>query len=84
MILNVEAKPNAKKNEYSVINENTIKVRIKAPPVDGKANEAIIEYLSEILGIAKSKIILLKGTTSKYKRFEVDAEEKLIKKIISQ
>jgi uncharacterized protein (TIGR00251 family) len=75
MILNVEAKPNAKKNEYAVVNENTIKVRIKAPPVDGKANEAIIAYLSEILKIPKSKISLLKGTTSKFKRFEIDIEK---------
>jgi len=75
MIINVEAKPNARKNEYAVINENTIKVRIKARPVDGKANEALIAYLSEILGIAKSKITLLKGTTSKFKRFEIDIEK---------
>jgi uncharacterized protein len=75
MILNVEAKPNAKKNEYSVVNGNTIKVRIKAPPVDGKANEAIVAYLSEILKIPKLKISLLKGTTSKFKRFEIDIEK---------
>jgi len=74
MILNVEAKPNAKKNEHVVVNENTLKVRIKAPPVDGKANEAIIEYLSEILKLPKSKITLLKGTTSKFKRFEIEIE----------
>lgn len=75
MILHVEAKPNAKKNEYSIINENTIKIKIKAPPVDGKANEAIIEYLSEILKLPKSKIRLLKGNTSKYKQFQIEAEK---------
>lgn len=71
MILHVEAKPNARKNEYEIINEHTLKLKIKAPPVEGKANDAIVAYLSEILHIPKSKIILLKGAAAKYKQFEV-------------
>lgn len=71
MILHVEAKPNARKNEYEVVNEITLKIRIKAVPAEGKANNAIIAYLSEILQIPKSKITLLKGATAKYKQFEV-------------
>ncbi len=78
MVLNVEAKPNARKNEFSIVNENTIKVRIKAQPVDGKANEAIIEYLSEIFQVSKSKIALLKGATSKFKRFEIAVDESAV------
>jgi uncharacterized protein (TIGR00251 family) len=74
MILHVEAKPNAHKNDYEIINENTLRIRIKAPPVEGKANEAIIAYLSEILHIPKSKIVLLKGAAAKYKQFEVAIE----------
>ncbi len=79
MILNVEVKPHAGKNEYFILNEHTIKIRIKALPVAGKANEAIIEYLSEILDLPKSKIILQKGATSKYKRFDVKASEEYIR-----
>lgn len=72
--MHVEAKPNARKNEYKIINEHTLKLKIKAPPVEGKANDAIVAYLSEILHIPKSKIILLKGAAAKYKQFEVDIE----------
>lgn len=83
MILFVEAKPNAKKNQIEVLTDNTIKVRISAPPVDGKANEAIIEYLSVIFKIPKSDIKLLKGSSSKYKRFEILANnDEDIKSII--
>lgn len=71
MILHIEAKPNARKNEYEIINNHTLKIKVKAPPAEGKANEAIISYLSELLHIPKSKIVLLKGVTSKYKQFEV-------------
>ncbi len=74
MILHVEAKPNAHKNDYEIINKNSLRIRIKAPPVEGKANEAIVAYLSEILHIPKSKIVLLKGAAAKYKQFEVAIE----------
>ncbi len=47
--------------------EETIKVRIKARAIEGKANKAIIEYLSEILGIAKSKIKIVNGEKSSIK-----------------
>lgn len=60
MILFVEAKPNAKKNQIEVLSDNTLKVRITAIPLDEKANETIIEYLSEIDKIPKSDIKLLK------------------------
>ncbi|MFN4233891.1 MAG: DUF167 domain-containing protein [Bacteroidia bacterium] len=82
MILFVEAKPNAKKNQIEVLSDNTLKVRITAPPVDGKANEAIIAFLSEIFEIPKSDIKLLKGGNSKYKRFEIFAGDEDIKRII--
>lgn len=79
MILFVEAKPNARKNEIKVLSDNTLKVKISAPPVDGKANDAIIAYLSEVFEIPKSKILLLKGNTSKYKRIEILADDNMIK-----
>ncbi len=69
MIIFVEAKPKAKKNQLEVLSNNTLKIRVNAPPIDGKANKAIIEYLSEIFEIPKSNILLLKGETSKYKRY---------------
>lgn len=75
MILFVEAKPNARKNEIKVLSDNTLKVKISAPPVDGKANDAIIAYLSEVFNISKSKIKILKGETSKIKKIEIAANE---------
>lgn len=82
MILFVEAKPNAKKNQIEVLSDNTLKIRITAPPVDGKANNTLIEYLSEIFKVPKSYIKLLKGDTSKYKRIEILTDDDKIQKII--
>lgn len=83
MILFVEAKPNAKKNQIEILSDNTLKIRITAPPVDGKANKAIIEYLSEVFQVSKSSIKILKGDTSKYKRIEIIADDDKIQQIIS-
>jgi uncharacterized protein (TIGR00251 family) len=83
MILFIEAKPNSKKNQIEVVSENMLKIKISAPPVDGKANEAIIEYLSEIFKIPKSKIILQKGSSGRFKRFEIVANNEEILKVLN-
>jgi len=49
-----------------------IKIYTKAVPVDGKANKEVINLLSEALGVAKSKIKIVKGETSNKKIIEVD------------
>lgn len=58
--------------------DGSLKVKIKAPPVDGKANKYLIELLSEVLKLSKSKIVLMKGETNAFKTFEIDADEKYV------
>jgi uncharacterized protein len=48
-----------------------LKVRVTAPPVDGRANAATIELLSTTLGVPTSRIVLLSGTQSRLKRFRI-------------
>lgn len=69
MQLRLQIKPNARKNEISV--GNVIVVRIKAPPVDGKANRELIEYLSEVFGIPKSGMEIIRGESSKFKTISI-------------
>ena len=60
--------PNSSKNEIGeTMADGTIKIRLKAPPVDGKANEELIKFLSKEWKIPKTKIIIQKGLTSKNK-----------------
>lgn len=80
MKLAVKATPNAKKNEIlgwenDALAGRVLKVKIAAPPVEGKANKAIIAFLAEQFGISKSKVTLLKGETGRIKRFEVEGDE---------
>ena len=65
-ITNIKISPNAKKNE--IISEGEIfKIKITAQPIDGKANKALIEFLSKNFKIPKTSIKILKGETSKEK-----------------
>jgi uncharacterized protein (TIGR00251 family) len=75
MLLYVKARPNQRFDKVEKIG-NEWQIRLHAPAVDGKANEHLIEYLSEVLKISKSKIILRKGHTSRVKCLEINADEK--------
>lgn len=78
IVVNIKISPNAKKNEI-IKDGDIIKVKITAQPVDGKANKALVEYLSKTFKVPKTLIKILKGETSKDKTilFEVFEEEKL-------
>jgi uncharacterized protein (TIGR00251 family) len=78
IIVTFKISPNAKKNE--IIKENDIiKIKIAAQPVDGKANKAVVEFLSKTFKIPKTSIEILKGETSKDKTilFKISDEEKI-------
>lgn len=80
LIAYIKISPNSKKNE--IINEGDFtKIKITAQPIDGKANKALIEFLSKNFKIPKTSIKILKGETSKEKTvlFETKDEEKLQK-----
>ena len=64
--LSLKILPNSSKNEL-IKNDNELKVKITAPPVDGKANKALIEFLSKTFKIPKSYFEIIRGETSKEK-----------------
>jgi Uncharacterized conserved protein len=67
MILRVKVKPNAKTVSVEQLEDKSLKISIKAPPVDGKANEELINVLSEFLKVSKSKIHIKAGKKLKRK-----------------
>ncbi|MBI2341364.1 MAG: DUF167 domain-containing protein [Deltaproteobacteria bacterium] len=78
MLIKFHVQPGARKNEITGKYGDAIKVKLITPPVEGRANEALIELLAEKLGIAKSKIILVRGAASRQKLLSIDAPETLI------
>ena len=79
MILRIKLKPGSKTDEIVREADGTIKVKIRAQPVEGKANKYLVEYLSKVLGLPKSKITLLKGETNSFKTLQIEAEEEWVK-----
>ncbi|CCY25526.1 uPF0235 protein Bd0463 [Brachyspira sp. CAG:484] len=77
--------PNASKNEVIKTSES-VKIKITAPPVDGKANKCLIEYLSKLFRVPKTSIVILRGETSKDKTLLIkisdDDKIKLVKNIL--
>jgi uncharacterized protein (TIGR00251 family) len=68
LILPVRAQPNGRKNAIKGEHAGSLKVVVTAPPEDGRANEAVVEVLREVLGLKRSQIQLLSGATSREKK----------------
>ena len=69
--LTLHIQPGAKKTEFAGQHGDALKIRLAAPPVDGKANEALIKFIADTLGLAKSAVHLKSGQTSRRKVLEV-------------
>lgn len=66
--ITVKVSPRAKKTEVAgVMDDGTIKIRLAAPPVDGAANQALIEFLSAVLKVPARHIDIIAGATSERK-----------------
>ncbi len=71
IILSVKAQPGARKDEIVGQWADSLKIRVTAPPEKGKANEAIIKLLAEVLGLKKSAFKIVSGETSRDKKILV-------------
>lgn len=69
LILSVKIIPKAGKEEIVGLQENRLKIKVGAPPEKGEANAAVIRLLAKILDIPQSRIILVRGATSRNKDF---------------
>lgn len=73
LILRVQVQPRASRNEFAGIHAGALKVRLTSPPVDGKANAALIAFLAEAFGVARHQVTLLKGDTGRAKQLRIRA-----------
>jgi hypothetical protein len=68
-------KPNSRSNAIETGPDGNFRIKIKAPPVDGKANEEICRFLAEIFVLSSGRVVLQSGFNSKYKTALLDMEE---------
>lgn len=63
----VKVIPRAHRSEIVGMENDALRVRLNAPPVEGRANEALIELLAGALGVSRAKIEIIRGSTSRHK-----------------
>ncbi len=77
MILTVHVKPGARESRVeAILDEETVKIALKAPAREGKANTELIAFLSERLGVAKSKIEIIRGAATRLKHVKIEGNDK--------
>lgn len=69
--LHLFIQPKSSKNEVVGPHNGEIKVKLTAPPVDGRANECLIEFMSDLFGIPKRDVHLIRGDTGRHKVVEL-------------
>lgn len=69
--LTLHIQPGARKTEFAGLHGDALKIRLAAPPVDGKANEALLKFIADTLGMAKTAVSLKSGSTSRRKVLEL-------------
>ncbi len=83
LLLTLHIQPGAKKTEVCGLHGDALKIRLAAPPVDGKANAALLAFVADRLDLPKSAVSLKSGQTSRRKVVEVteppaDAVQRLL------
>ncbi len=73
--LTVHVQPGAKTTSFAAIHDDALKIRLHAPPVDGKTNQALVAWLAKTLSCPQSTIALIRGQTSRRKTLSIHTEQ---------
>ena len=77
LILDCHLQPKASKDEFAGLHGERLKIRLTAPPVEGKANAHLLAFLGKAFGVAKSQVTLESGELNRQKRVRIRAPQKL-------
>lgn len=77
LVLDCHLQPKASKDELAGLHGERLKIRLTAPPVEGKANAHLLAFLGKAFGVAKSQVALESGELNRQKRVRIRAPQKL-------
>ena len=69
--LEIYAQPGAKKSEVAGVHGDALKIRVAAPPVEGKANEALVAFIATSFGVPRRNVVILRGQSARRKTLVV-------------
>lgn len=80
MVMNIaiRVQPNSSKDEILGWVEGVLRIRIKAPPENGRANESLVSLLASVSGIPKTQIRIIKGFTSRNKVIYIQEKHNVV------
>ena len=81
-LISLYIQPGASKSEIGGEHDGRLKIKIKAPPRDGEANEALIDFLSEFLKVPKKNVFLINGESSRQKLVLVELSPEKIRVLV--
>ena len=70
----VRVQPRASRTEFAGNKEGILRVRLQAPPVDGAANEALVDFIADELGVPRRRVRIVSGFGSRNKIIEIDRQ----------
>ncbi|HET9864728.1 MAG TPA: DUF167 domain-containing protein [Steroidobacteraceae bacterium] len=70
--LRLKVKPGSRVEELTELADGTWQARVKAPPVDGKANAAVIELVAQHFGVRKAQVTIKSGASGRMKLVQID------------
>lgn len=82
MIIEVKVTAGAKSESFRIDKDGQYFIRVREKAIEGKANKAIIEYMSNILNIKKTCIRILKGEKTSRKLLDIDIDENIFKNFL--
>ena len=90
LLIDVRVQPKSSKNAIVGIHGAALKIKLNAPPVEGKANKALIQLMAKLLGCPKSAVEIISGQASRSKRLliridrngDLESRKKTLKKIL--
>ncbi|WP_027853561.1 DUF167 domain-containing protein [Marinobacterium litorale] len=77
LILQCHLQPKASKDEIVGLHGDSVKIRITAPPIDGRANSQLIRFLAKSFGVSRSAVTILSGESGRQKRVKIEAPVRL-------
>ena len=71
LLLQVRVQPRASRTEFAGTRGDRLRIRLHAPPVDGRANAALVEFVADACGLPRARVTLEKGATGRDKRLRL-------------
>lgn len=71
LVIELRVQPRAHRSEFAGLHGGRVRIRLQAPPVDGRANAALVEFLAEAFAVPRTKVLIESGFASRDKRVRI-------------